>query len=166
MRLAPARLVGRLTYWLALAGVGTLIVAIVLTCADIVWRRAVGGAFIDTFDITKLCLVSAASLSIPYGFTLGSHITVDILADRFSDGVRRVLDTVISLVAAMLLGFLFWLTWQGAMLRYSYGDTTLNLQIPLIWYWGIFLAGLALAVVAALARAAETAVYGPMEKSA
>lgn len=164
MRFAPARVFARLTYWVALLGVGTLIVAIVLTCADIFWRRAVGGAFVDTFDITKLCLVAAASLSIPYGFTLGSHITVDLLAERFPEGARRVLDAVVSIVSAVLLGFLFWLTWQGAMLRYAYGDTTLNLQIPLILYWSIFLLGLALAAVAALARAAETIVFGPMEK--
>lgn len=165
MRLAPARGLGRLTYWLALAGISTLLVAIVLTCADIIWRRVVGGAFVDTFDITKLCLVAAASLSIPYGFTLGSHITVDLLADRFPPRARTVLDVVVALVGAALLGFLFWLTWQGAMLHYAYGDTTLNLRIPVIWYWGLLLVGLALAVLASLARAADTLAGGRPEQA-
>ena len=164
LRFAPARALGRLTFWLALAGISTLLVAILLTCADIVWRQLVGGAFTDTADINKLCLVAAASLSIPYGFTLGSHITVDLLADRFPRRARIVLDVTVSIVSAALLAFLVWLTWQGAMLRYAYGDTTPNLQIPLIYYWGIFLLGLALGALAALARAAETIVYGPMEK--
>ncbi|MGX1307733.1 TRAP-type C4-dicarboxylate transport system permease small subunit [Amorphus suaedae] len=164
MRFAPARGLGRLTFWLALAGISTLLVAILLTCADILWRQLVGGAFMDTADITKLCLVAAASLSIPYGFVLGSHITVDLLADRFPRGARIVLDVVVSIVSAILLGFLVWLTWQGAMLHYAYGDTTPNLQIPVIYYWGIFLLGLALGALAALARAAETIVSGPAEK--
>lgn len=165
MRLAPARALGRLTYWLALAGISTLLVAIVLTCADILWRRIVGGAFVDTFDLTKLCLVAAASLSIPYGFTLGSHITVDLLADKFPAGVRTVLDVVVALVGAALLGFLFWLTWKGAMLHYAYGDTTQNLRIPVVWYWGLLLVGLGLAVLASLARAADTLVGGEPEQA-
>lgn len=159
MRLAPARAVARLTYWLGLAGVATLIVAILLTCADILWRRLVGGAFIDTFDITKLCLVATASLSIPFGFTQGAHITVDLLANRFPEGMRRWLDVVISLISAALLAFLLWLSWQSAMLHVAYGDTTLNLQLPLIWYLAIFMVGLGLSVLAALLRAAD-AVFG------
>ncbi|MEW5424351.1 TRAP transporter small permease [Amorphus sp. 3PC139-8] len=164
MQLAATRAFAHVTYWLGLAGVATLIVAIVLTCADILWRRLVGGAFIDTFDITKLCLVSAASLSIPYGFTQGAHITVDLLASRFPAGVRAALDIVISIVSAVLLGFLLWLSWKAAALHYAYGDTTLNLRLPMVWYWAIFIAGLGLSVLAALARAADVA-FGAKRES-
>ena len=134
-------------------GIAALIVAIALTCADIVWRRVVGGAFMDINDITKLCLVTAASWSIPYGFIHGTHVSVDLLAERFRPSVQLALEAAISLVAAALLGFLLWLSWEAAQLRYLYGDTSPNLKIPMILYWGILLSGLGLAVVATLWRA-------------
>ena len=129
-------------------------VAIALTCADIMWRRVVGGAFMDINDITKLCLVTAASWSIPYGFIHGTHVTVDLLAERFRHDVQLGLEVAISLMAAALLGVLLWLSWDAAQSRYLYGDVSPNLQIPMIVYWAILLSGLALAGVAALWRAA------------
>jgi TRAP-type C4-dicarboxylate transport system permease small subunit len=145
--------VARFVSAFAYIGIAALIVAIALTVADIVWRRVVGGAFMDINDITKLCLVAAASWSIPYGFVHGTHVSVDLVAEHFPRGLRMALDVAISLTAAALLGFLLWLSWEAAQLRYMYGDVSPNLRIPMILYWGIFLSGLALAVVAALWRA-------------
>lgn len=153
----PGRWLSACVSFLAHLGVATLLVPIVLTCADILWRRIVGGAFVDTFDITELCLVAAASLSIPYGFTKGTHITVDLLAERFSPDIRTILDTLISFVSAIFLGFLLWLSWQSAAQSYAYGDTSPNLRIPMVYYWSIFLLGLCLATLATLARSVEGA---------
>lgn len=149
----PGQAVARFVAAFAYIGIAALIVAIALTCADIVWRRVVGGAFMDINDITKLCLVAAASWSIPYGFIHGTHVTVDLLAEHFPRGVQLGLEVAISLMAAVLLSFLLWVTWEAAQLRYLYGDVSPNLQIPVILYWGILLSGLVLAVVAALWRA-------------
>lgn len=134
----------------AYVGIAALIVTIALTVADIVWRRVVGGAFMDINDITKLCLVAAASWSIPYGFVHGTHVTVDLVAEHFPPGLRMALEVAISLTAAALLGFLLWLSWEAAQLRYLYGDVSPNLRIPMILYWGILLSGLVLAVIATL----------------
>lgn len=146
---------GRLVSVFGYLGVSTLLVAIALTCGDIVWRRAVGGAFVDTFDITKLCLVAAASWSIPYGFVHGTHVTVDLLVERFPASAQRLLDAGIHGAAAALLALLAWLSWQGLMLHHAYGDTTLNLRLPIVLYRAIFLFGLGLAVVACLLRVAD-----------
>lgn len=150
---APRGILPRIAEILGLAGITALLVPIVLTCADIAWRRAVGGSFIDIVDITKFCLVVAASWSIPYGFVHGSHVTVDLLADRLSPGARRALDAAVHLAAAVVTAFLAVLAWQGAALHYAYGDTTLNLQIPVVYYWAAFILGLALACAACLWRA-------------
>jgi TRAP-type C4-dicarboxylate transport system permease small subunit len=161
----PADPVARFIAFVGYVGIAALVVAIVLTCADILWRRVIGGAFVDTVDITKLCLVAAASWSIPYGFIRGTHVTVDLLADRFSPSAQTVLEIVVSLASAVLLAFLAWLAWQGAALRYAYGDTTLNLRIPVIYYWAIFLSGLVLAIVASLWRVATAARSGRLGHS-
>jgi TRAP-type C4-dicarboxylate transport system permease small subunit len=159
----PGRGLARFVSAFAYVGIAALIVAIALTCADIVWRRVVGGAFMDITDVTKLCLVAAASWSIPYGFIHATHVTVDLVAERFTRGVQLALELAISLMAAALLAFLLWLSWDAAQLRYLYGDVSPNLRIPMILYWGILLSGLALSVVAALWRAviAGAALRGP-----
>jgi TRAP-type C4-dicarboxylate transport system permease small subunit len=134
-------------------GIAALIVVIILTCADIAWRRIVGGAFMDIQDATKLCLVAAASWSIPYGFVRGTHVTVDLLAERLPRGVQLGLEATSSLASAALLGFLLWLSWQATALRFDYGDASPNLGIPMVCYWAILLLGLAMSVAAAIQRA-------------
>ncbi|MEX6506792.1 TRAP transporter small permease [Jiella sp. M17.18] len=148
----PLPLVPRVISVFGWIGVAVLLVPIVLTCADIVWRRAIGGAFMDTFDITKLCLVAAAAWTIPYGFVHGSHVTVDLLLEQFPARLQTLADGLIHLVCGALFVLLGWLSWNGAMLHYSYGDTTQNLALPVVYYWAIFIVGLALAVVACLWR--------------
>lgn len=137
------------------AGIAALLVPTVLICADIVWRRAIGGAFMDTFDITKLCLVAVAAWSIPYGFVHGSHVSVGILVERLPARAQILFDGVIHTAAALLFALLGWFAWHAAALHVSYHDTTQNLGIPVIYYWVVFLVGLALTILACLWRAAR-----------
>lgn len=148
----PLPLLARIITVFGWIGVAVLLVPIVLTCADIVWRRVIGGAFVDTFDITKLCLVTVAAWTIPYGFVHGNHVTVDLIVDRFPQRLQMLVDGLIQLVCAALFVFLGWLAWKAAMLHYGYHDTTQNLELPVVYYWAIFIVGLALAVLACLWR--------------
>lgn len=136
----------------AWAGVAALLVPTLLVCADIVWRRAVGGAFVDVYDITQMCLVACAAWTIPYGFIHGTHINMDLLVSRMPAGVQAALEAIIHLASALLFALLFWLAWNATQLHYGYGDTTQNLGIPVTWYWLIFLIGLGLSTLACLWR--------------
>lgn len=134
------------------AGVAALLVPTLLVCADIIWRRAVGGAFVDIFDITQLCLVACAAWTIPYGFIHRTHISMDLLVERLPARVQAALEAIIHLASALLFALLGWLAWHATRLHYGYGDTTQNLGIPVTWYWMIFLIGLALTTLACLWR--------------
>ncbi|WP_224404929.1 TRAP transporter small permease [Afifella sp. IM 167] len=142
----------------AFLGIAGLAVAVALTCADILWRRIVGGAFIDIVDVTSLCLVAAASWTIPYAFLHGHHVSVELLADRLPRRVRAGLAVLAALLGAALLAFLFWLGAGSARQAFAYGDTTLNLAIPMIVPWAIFLWGLALSALANLSLAVTGAL--------
>lgn len=133
-------------------GVALLVIPIMLTCADIIWRRVIGGAFIDTFDITKLSLVAVAAWTIPYGFVHGSHVTVDLIVERFPARFQLLIDGLIHAASALLFVFLGWMALDAAMLHYSYHDTTQNLELPVVYYWAVFILGLALAALACLWR--------------
>ncbi|WP_207485718.1 TRAP transporter small permease [Arenibaculum pallidiluteum] len=149
----PRDALARFVWLCAVLGVASLVVAILLTVADIVWRRVVGGAFVDTADITRLCLVTAASASIPYGFIRGTHVSVDLLVERFPPRLQTAMEVATSLAGAVFFAFLAWLAWQSAAIHLAYGDTTLNLRLPVVLYDAIFLAGLGLAILACLWRA-------------
>lgn len=149
----PARWFVRLTSLLAWLGVLALLVPTLLICADIVWRRAVGGAFMDVFDIAQLALVAAACWTIPFAFVHGNHVSVDLLVERFPARAQHAADAIIHLLSALLFALLAWFGAQGAWLHYSYGDTTQNLGLPVIGYWLVFLIGLVLTVLACLWRA-------------
>lgn len=135
------------------AGVAALLVPTLLVCADIIWRRAVGGAFVDIYDITQLCLVACAAWTIPYGFVHRTHITMDLLVERLPAGLRMALEAIIHIVSALLFVLLGWLAWHATQLHYDYQDTTQNLGIPVTYHWIIFLLGLGLTTLACLWRA-------------
>lgn len=147
---APAGPVAGITEFFAWAGVAALLVPTLLICADIIWRRVVGGAFMDTFDIAQLGLVMIASWTIPYAFVQGAHVSVGIIADRFPRRVQRGLDLITYLVCALLFTLLTVLAWQSAALHHSYGDVTENLGLPLLIYWGVFLVGMVLSILSCL----------------
>jgi len=147
------------------AGVAALLVPTLLVCADIAWRRAVGGAFIDVFDITQLCLVMCAAWTIPYGFVHRTHINMDLLVGRLPPRARGVLDAVIHVGTAALFVLLAVLAWNATVLHYDYQDSTQNLGIPVVWHWGIFLLGLALSILACLWRARRALGGEPGERA-
>ena len=136
-------------------GVAALLVPMLLVCADIVWRRAVGGAFIDVFDIGQLGLVAVASWSIPYGFVHGNHVSVDLLIERLPPAGRNLGTAVIYAICALLFVLLTWFAWGALRLHQGYGDTTQNLGLPVIWYWAVFLMGMILTICACCWRVAR-----------
>ncbi|MCX7565981.1 TRAP transporter small permease [Sulfitobacter sp. F26169L] len=148
----------RITMIGALLGVTVLTVAIIVVVGDIIWRRIGGGSFIGAVDLTQLSVVIAASMSIPYAFTKGAHVKIDLLAGIMSDRIKVLLDVMAALFGAALLAFLLWLTWGRAMEIWGYGDVSQDLAIPMILYWGALVVGLSLSVLACLLAAAKTLI--------
>lgn len=145
----------RITLVGALLGVTVLTIAITVVVGDIIWRRIGGGSFIGAVDLTQLSVVVAASLSIPYAFTKGAHVKVDLLSNFLSTGARRFLDICAALFGAALLAFLLWLTWGRAMEIWTYGDVSQDLAIPMILFWAALIVGLFLSVLVSLMIAAR-----------
>ncbi|MFD1880888.1 TRAP transporter small permease [Paracoccus pacificus] len=140
----------RVTSFLAVIGMSGLVLAIIVVVWDIVWRRIGGRSMIGTVDLTELSVVAAASLSIPYAFAHGRHVTVDLLTNALPGGATRLLDIAAAFGAAVLTAFLLWLSYGRAMEVWSYGDVSQDLAIPMIWYWALLLFGLAASVVVCL----------------
>jgi TRAP-type C4-dicarboxylate transport system permease small subunit len=140
------------TAMLAGAGIGALVVAIVVVVSDIAWRRIGGRSFIGAVDLTQLSVVIAASLSIPYAFSRKSHISIDLLQGWFSKAGTRMLDAAAALCSAAVMGFIFFLSWGRAVEIHKYGDVSQDLAIPMILFWSVFLAGTGLSMVLCLMK--------------
>lgn len=149
---------GKITMVGALLGITVLTIAILVVVGDIIWRRIGGGSFIGAVDLTQLSVVVAASLSIPYAFTKGAHVKVDLLGNHLSNGAKRFLDAAAALFGACLLSYLLWLTWGRAMEVWGYGDVSQDLAIPMILYWAALIVGLFLSVVVCLLIAAKLVI--------
>ncbi len=143
----------RFTSFLAIAGMSVLVLAILVVVWDIIWRRIGGRSMIGAVDLTEFSVVAAASLSIPYAFAFGRHVTVDLLGGLMSAAATRVLDIIAALGGAALTAFLLWLSYGRAMEVWSYGDVSQDLAIPIIYYWSLLLFGLTVSVIVCLVNA-------------
>jgi TRAP-type C4-dicarboxylate transport system permease small subunit len=147
--------VERLMAAMAIVGIVMLAGAIVLVVVDIVRRRMLGGSVIGVIDITQLCVMAAAFWSIPYAFSRKAHVAVDFLATDDAPRLRIFVAIVSTLLGLGLLGLILWLASGRAMDTWRSGDISQDLGIPMIWYWGFLLSGLAaglLAIAAAFLR--------------
>lgn len=146
-----ASAVEALTRLCAYVGIGALAIAILIVVVDVIWRRIGDQALIGAVDLTQLCVMAAAFLSIPHAFVRRSHVVVDLLAGGLSDRGRRLLDLLGAVLSMAVLGLILYLGWGRAMEQLRYGDVSQDLAIPMIWYWGFALAGAGLSVLAAFA---------------
>ncbi len=141
------------TKTMALIGVSALVLAILVVVGDVIWRRIGGHSFIGSVDLTQFSVVIAASFAIPYAFSQGSHVRVDLISGFMSDRFVHLLDVTAHLFAAMLLLFILWLTVGRAREIWTYGDVSQDLAIPMVFFWGALVLGLALSVIVSLVKA-------------
>lgn len=143
----------RLAGGLAILGMCALIVAIAVVVGDIFWRRVGGGSFIGSVDLTQFSVMIAVSMAIPYAFATSGHVSVDLLTRSFSAWANKVLEICASMTGATITAFLCWLSAGRASEIWTYGDVSQDLALPMIWYWGVHVAGLGLSSIICLVRA-------------
>jgi TRAP-type C4-dicarboxylate transport system permease small subunit len=127
-----------------------VLVAGVITVADIVIRSTSGGGILGTTDIVQLVVMAAAFCAIPYGFFADTHVSVDLLTDGLPPRGLAVVKGLSALLGAALLIGLAWYGGIQAQLEYGYGDKSSTIEIPKIWYWLWLVGGSALAALAAI----------------
>lgn len=163
----------RVARWLASVGVVFLLGAMLVTMSDVVLRLVarMSAYFFDAplnlivpgiVDITQLLVIAVAYLAMPYAFLTGSHVSVDLVTDRFPPRLLAVVRAGGALLSLCFMAAVTWYGGQAALLQYGYGDSSHTIAIPILWYWTPLLIGAALSVVAtallmagSLARAFE-----------
>lgn len=65
-----------------------------------------------------------------HGVKVGIHLGIDILVERFSDEVRRIIALISLLLCLVFVGTVNVLSIEYIVKIYQWGDLTLDLQIP------------------------------------
>lgn len=150
------RLVGSVAFIALLGMVGVTLVDVVLRLIS----RLPGDPFADivpaavpgVVDLVQLTLVAVAHLSIAVTFMLGTHVTVDIVANLLPEKVRAVTRRAGWAIGFAFMAGCFYEALGQAQRQYADGVLSATINLPMWWYWLPVVAGTALAAVACLAH--------------
>ena len=132
----------------AAAGVGALMLAVVVVMADVVTRKSLGFSIRGTIDLTQLAQMACAFLALPYVFLRESNISVAAFADRLPRGLQRLVRLIAAAITLALMLAITWYSFLQAGIQIGQGDKSVTLGIPILAYWLPTLAGMALSCVA------------------
>lgn len=140
---------------LAWLGIAMLCAAVLVTVVDVLGRKLLGFSIQGTVEIMQLMVMYAAFTAIPYAFTSRSHVAISLFIDKLPYFWRRLSDLTMFLLAA---GFMVAVAYFGALKglqEWEYGDVTLTLGIPKIYFWFPLVFGSAISTLWLVLRAIE-----------
>ncbi len=152
----------RLAKTLAIIGGIVLSALIVLTCLSVLGREinaALNGDFFQQtfpkfsgwilstgvgpingdFELVETGVAFAIFSFLPLCQITAGHATVDIFTSRMSQANNRLLRMIADVVFAAVLVLIFWRLFEGAVSKYSSGETTFLLQFPVWWGYALSL---------------------------
>lgn len=122
--------IDRLETVLGLCAGTLLMILMMITTVDVIARYVFNSPVRGAFELTELMLVVLIYAGLPLVSHHQEHIVVDILEERMSRGVRRVLDVLANVASAVCLGGMAWLLVGKAQRLARDGDYTSVLHVP------------------------------------
>lgn len=139
---------------LALAGGALLMVAIAITIVSVAGRYLFSAPVPGDYELVELICGVGVFLFFPYTHAADGNIIAEFFTTGLSPRRRRILDVgndVIFTIVAMLL------TWRlgvGFEDKYSSGEATILIQIPMWWGYGVAVLSMFLLTIVCLMRVA------------
>ena len=112
----------------SLALLGILVVMI----AQVVLRE-LGRQFPGADDLTAYLCIGTTFFALAATFKRGEMIRVNILIDRVGPGLRRVMEAVVLLLAALMVGYIVWWTARDALFSLEIEEVAQGTVPFLIW---------------------------------
>jgi TRAP-type transport system small permease protein len=122
-----------------------------ITVADVTLRAVLNLPITGTYDLVQLFLVGTVFLSIPDVFLRDENIAIDLIDHIAGRRVVLLLRTIANLAALVFLLVLSWRMVQPALDSMQFHEVSTDLSIPMIVHWCLMIAGIVLALPAALA---------------
>lgn len=111
-----------------------LITAVIFV--QVITRYAISSSLIWAEEFARYCLVCSTIFSLAYCMRKGIMMKIDIVADFFPKGVRKVLNLFIYLLSLCLYTFLFYYSIDVARIAATTNQKSTAMQLPMsLIYW-------------------------------
>ena len=134
---------------LALLGASSFGVAAVITVVDVTLRKF-GFGILGVVDYVQLFVIAGAFLAMPCAFAENVHVRVDLIIEMLPSLIRKIIVIATYLLTLVFVSALFWENKNGLMRVIENNDISMNIGLPMWWYWLPFVVGLALSIPAIL----------------
>jgi TRAP-type C4-dicarboxylate transport system permease small subunit len=128
----------------------TLLLVAVLTAGNVLVRYAFSTQIPDWFDGSQMLQGIAMFWGIALATYYGTHIGVDIVWEHLQPAGQRRVDLVATAITAAFMTPLAWMVWVKVAGTGSQG--TMDLRLPLQWFYSVAAVGATVAAVLALVR--------------
>lgn len=109
----------------------TLFAMMLLTFADVVGRKLLGGSIPGAVELTELCMLVMIFAALPLASLVGEHIVFDLLDRVVPVRLFQLQQMLSHLLTGLAFGGAAWLVWLRSARTFSMGDITSRLEIPL-----------------------------------
>ena len=131
------------------AAVFLLVIALV-TAGNVLLRDLFAIQIPDWFDGSKLVMGIALFWGMAIATYQAGHICVDMLWEHLGRANRRRLDLLAGTVTFAFLAPMAWMVW--AKVATTGTQATMDLRLPMVWFYGVAACGAAAAALLALRR--------------
>lgn len=130
-----AHFLSHISWISACLGMIALCCAALITVIDILLRKLAGSGIFGTIDLVQLCIITAAYLAIPFTFLKGGHVSVTALSDYFPAFLQGFCKLLAMILATILMSMIAYYGFLQAETQSEYGDLSMNLGLPMMYYW-------------------------------
>lgn len=127
-----------------------LLLIALLTAGNVLLRDLFSVQIPDWYDGSRMIQGIALFWGLALATYYGSHICVDIVWEHLKPRGRRALDIVATAVTLAFLVPLSWMVWTKVLGTGTQG--TMDLRLPLVWFYSVAALGMSLAVLLAAGR--------------
>jgi len=140
---------GKILRIILYASLAPLFMLPALVTVDVVARNLFNVCVVDAVEISKMLLSMLISLAMPYTAYTRGNVMVSFFVDRLSTNTRAALDSIASLIGAVVFYIMFWQATARAIYSIKTGEFIGAMYIPLypsrfIFAFGCLLTALAL----------------------
>jgi TRAP-type C4-dicarboxylate transport system permease small subunit len=129
----------RTQLWLAAAA---LVILMLVTVVDVFMRYVFNQPIRASLDTVEVMLLVFVFNGMAVGFFGRRHVVIDLLDGVFGPRITPVLVRIADLLSVLCLGLLAWAMLLPARQAFQYGDTKMELPIPIYLLWIVALASL------------------------
>lgn len=101
-----------------------------LTMADVIFRYVFNSPILGVFELTEFMVLILIFSFLGYTQAHKTHVSVDLLVDRFNQRTQIFINLVNHTVCLLLMALIVWKGAENALELREVGETSPNLMIP------------------------------------